>query len=180
MLTKEQQECKLCVINSKLRISNWKICIMHKILDKLFGLYKENGQLILKIFGIKIKFRWANINQLEDVCCIQNLNKLRQQNTYFPHPIGIVIHPDVKIGSNCTIFQNVTIGSGNYSEKNKTNIPTIGNNVVIYANASVIGGIKIGNNSIIGAGAIVINDVEDNVTVVGNPARPVYKNKHKN
>ena len=155
------------------------MCAMFKILEKLFGLYKENGQLILKLFGIKMKFRWANINQLEDVCCIQNLHKLRKQNTHFPHPIGIVIHPDAKIGNNCTIFQNVTIGSGKYSEKYKTNIPIIGNNVVIYANASVIGGIKIGNNSIIGAGAIVIDDVEDNVTVVGNPARQVHKNAHK-
>jgi serine O-acetyltransferase len=28
-----------------------------------------------------------------------------------PHPNGIVIHPDVKIGPNCLIFQQVTIGS---------------------------------------------------------------------
>jgi len=27
-----------------------------------------------------------------------------------PHPNGIVIHPEVKIGPNCLIFQQVTIG----------------------------------------------------------------------
>ena len=110
---------------------------MKKLIELLFGIYKENGQLIIKIFGIKIKFKWANINQLEDVCCIQNLKKLQEQNTYFPHPIGIVIHPDVKIGKNCTIYQNVTIGKGKYIEENKSDVPTLGDNVRIYANSVI-------------------------------------------
>ena len=147
---------------------------MKKILNYLFGLYKENGQLIVKVFGVKMKFKYAGINQLEDVCCIQDLPKFKNQNTYFPHPIGIVIHPDVKIGRNCTIFQNVTIGSGKYSEQNKTCVPRIGDNVTIYANAVIIGGIVIGNNVTVGAGAIVINDVEDGMTVAGNPAKILY------
>lgn len=149
---------------------------MKRIIDLLFGLYKENGQLVVKIFGIKMKFKWANINQLEDVCCIQNLPKLIEQNTRFPHPIGIVIHPDVKIGKNCTIFQNVTIGQGKYIEKNNTNTPVLGDNVTIYANSVLTNGIKVGNNVTIGAGSIVINDVPDNTTVAGNPARII---KHK-
>ena len=144
---------------------------MHKIIEKLFGLYKENGQLIVKIFGIKMKFKYAGINQLEDVCCIQNLQKFKEQNTYFPHPVGIVIHPDVKIGKNCTIFQNVTIGRGKYIERNHSDVPILGNNVTIYANSVVTNGIRIGNNVIIGAGSIVLKDVPDNSTVVGNPAR---------
>ena len=146
---------------------------MKKLFNYLFGLYKENGQLIVKVFGIKMKFKYAGINQLEDVCCIQNLPKFKEQNTYFPHPIGIVIHPDVKIGKNCMIFQNVTIGQGKYSKKHKTNVPVIGDNVTIYANAVIIGGIVIGNNAVIGAGSIVLKDVEANTTVVGNPARVI-------
>lgn len=38
--------------------------------------------------------------------------------------------------------------------------PTIGNNVIIRANATIIGGISIGDNSIIGAGAVVVKDVQ--------------------
>lgn len=146
---------------------------MHKIIEKLFGLYKENGQLVLKIFGIKMKFKWAGINQLEDVCCIQNLTKFKEQNTYFPHPVGIVIHPDVKIGKNCTIFQNVTIGTNKALLNTNPQVPTIGDNVTIYANSVIAGGITVGNNSIIGAGAIVLKDVPENSTVVGNPARVI-------
>lgn len=149
---------------------------MKKLIELLFGIYKENGQLIIKIFGIKIKFKWANINQLEDVCCIQNLKKLQEQNTYFPHPIGIVIHPDVKIGKNCTIYQNVTIGKGKYIEENKSDVPTLGDNVRIYANSVITNGIKVGNNVTIGAGSIVLKDVPDNTIVAGNPAKIIKQN----
>ena len=149
---------------------------MKKLIELLFGLYKENGQLVVKIFGIKMKFKWANINQLEDVCCIQNLPKLKEQNTYFPHPVGIVIHPDVKIGKNCTIYQYVTIGRGKYIEKNKSDVTALGDNVKIYANSVVTNGIKVGNNVTIGAGSIVLKDVPDNTVVAGNPARIIRRN----
>ena len=144
---------------------------MKKLIELLFGIYKENGQLIIKIFGIKIKFKWANINQLEDVCCIQNLPKLIKQNTYFPHPVGIVIHPDVEIGKNCTIFQNVAIGRGKYIEHNQSDVPILGDNVTIYANSVITNGIRVGNNVTIGAGSIVLKDVPDNAIIAGNPAR---------
>jgi serine O-acetyltransferase len=86
-----------------------------------------------------------------------------------PHPNGIVIHPDAKIGPNCLIFQQVTIG-----EKDG-GIPTIGGHVDIGAGAKVLGAIVIGNNVRIGANSVVINDVADGCTVVGIPARVISK-----
>lgn len=84
------------------------------------------------------------------------------------HPIGIVINPKVKIGNNCSIFQFVSIGE----EKSKNAI--IGDNVTIGPNVSIVGGVKIGNNVKIGAGTVVIHDVPDNCTTVGNPNRIIY------
>lgn len=56
--------------------------------------------------------------------------------------------------------------------------PILGNNVDIYANAVIFGGIKIGNNVKIGAGAVVNKDIPDNCTVIGNPLRIItYKDK---
>ena len=47
----------------------------------------------------------------------------------------------------------------------------------IYTGAIVIGDISIGNNVSIGAGAVVVKDVPDNFTVVGNPARIINNSK---
>ena len=51
--------------------------------------------------------------------------------------------------------------------------PTIGNGVVIGAEAIILGNIHIGDNARIGAGAVVTKSVPANSTVVGNPARIV-------
>lgn len=70
-----------------------------------------------------------------------------------------------KIGKNCHIYQQVTIGY------NGTEQPVIGNNVRICCGAKVIGGAHIGNNVVIGANAVVVKDVPDNVIVAGVPAK---------
>ncbi|MFK4468484.1 serine O-acetyltransferase [Bacillus sp. RC252] len=91
-----------------------------------------------------------------------------------PHCInGIIIHPDAIIGENVTIFHQVTIGS--VHTKGNTP-PKIGNGVVICSGAKVIGNIEIGDKSKIGANAVVLKNVPENATSVGNPARNILKN----
>jgi acetyltransferase-like isoleucine patch superfamily enzyme len=43
----------------------------------------------------------------------------------------------------------------------------------IGSGATILPGVTIGEGAMIGAGSVVTKDVPDNVTVVGNPARPV-------
>lgn len=83
------------------------------------------------------------------------------------HCGAIVVNPCSKIGENCTLFQSVTIGEW------KGKRPQIGNNVIIFAGASVIGNVKVGDNVVIGANALVVNDVPDGAVVAGNPAKVV-------
>ena len=83
-----------------------------------------------------------------------------------PHPNGIVIHPDVRVGVNCLIFQQVTIGSTSRSTP-----PTIGGHVDIGAGAKVLGDIRIGDHAKIGANAVVLIDVPAGKTAVGIPAK---------
>ena len=67
------------------------------------------------------------------------------------------------IGDNFTCLHGVTIG-------NYRGLPTIGNNVSVFAGACITGDIRIGNNVKIGAGCVISTDVSNNCTVIGNPA----------
>lgn len=96
---------------------------------------------------------------------------LYRKRTKFPHPVGVVIGRKVKIGYDCIIYQNVTIGTANTLNYLTSNYPKIGNNVTIYPNSIIIGDISIGDNSIIGAGSIVLNDVPANSVARGIPAK---------
>jgi serine O-acetyltransferase len=85
-----------------------------------------------------------------------------------PHPNGIVIHPAAKIGPNCLIFQQVTIGITDADGP-----PTIGGHVDIGAGAKVLGAIRLGNHVKIGANAVVLMDVPDHRSAVGVPAKVI-------
>lgn len=55
----------------------------------------------------------------------------------------------------------------------KGRAPVLGNNVYIGAGARIIGNVRVGNNVRIGANAVVVNDIPDDATAVGVPARVV-------
>lgn len=84
-----------------------------------------------------------------------------------------VIHPELA-GKNFFVGHGATIGKGR-PDQNGRIYPVIGDNVEIYANAVVFGGITIGNNVKIGAGAVVNRDIPDNCTVVENPCRIINR-----
>ena len=68
------------------------------------------------------------------------------------------MHPSVKIGDNCTLYHEVTIGDrGGYG-----GVATIGNNVMIGAGAKIIGEITIRDNCKIGANTVVDQDMPQN------------------
>ena len=73
---------------------------------------------------------------------------------------GIIISHNASIGTDCTIYHQVTIGN-TYG-----GAPTIGDHVTIGAGAKIMGNVKIGNNVTIGANAVVVHDVPDNTVVV--------------
>lgn len=66
--------------------------------------------------------------------------------------------------------KNLRVGPGCVIGRNNGGFPTIGDNVYIAANSTVIGGIHIGDNVIIGAGSVVTKDIPSNSVYVGNPA----------
>ncbi|MCK4713975.1 MAG: serine O-acetyltransferase [Candidatus Aenigmarchaeota archaeon] len=96
---------------------------------------------------------------------------------FIDHGTGVVIGETAEIGRNVTLFQGVSLG-GTGKDTGKRH-PTVRDNVVISAGASVLGPIEIGRNSKVGAGSVVISPVPENTTVVGVPGRIVRMNGRK-
>lgn len=96
--------------------------------------------------------------------CFISYKAIIENKIEFPHPIGIVIGEGVKIGNNCIIYQNVTLGRKN---REISEYPQIGNNVIIYCNSTVIGDVSIGDNSIIGCNTVVLKSVIEGSKCVG-------------
>ena len=89
------------------------------------------------------------------------------------HGCGVVIGETAVVGDNCTIYQGVTLG-GVGLNKGKRH-PTLGNNVTVGCGAKILGAFEVGDNCSIAANAVLLKPLEDNVTAVGIPARPVKK-----
>ncbi len=96
---------------------------------------------------------------------------------FIDHGMGIVIGETTEVGNDCTIYHQVTLG-GTGKDINKRH-PTIGNNVMVGAGTKILGPITIGSNIKIGAGSIVLREcLEENVTLVGAPAKIVRRYNH--
>lgn len=79
--------------------------------------------------------------------------------------LGVVVHIKTKMGDNCKVGQNVTIGG-----KGK-GVPVLMDNVYVGGGSFVVGGITLGKNVIVGANSFVDKDVPDNAIVAGSPAK---------
>ena len=93
-----------------------------------------------------------------------------------PHGMNsIFISGGAIIGSNCVIFQQVTIGSNTIPDSKGMGAPIIGNNCYISAGAKVIGKVRIGDNVRIGANAVVYKDVPNNSVVLSGEQKTITK-----
>jgi len=87
----------------------------------------------------------------------------------------------ISIGDSCMIGWNVVITTATHDYKlKKMNLTvvrepvTIGNDVWIGVNVTILPGVRIANGVVVGAGAVVTKSIEEeNVVVVGNPARKI-------
>jgi serine O-acetyltransferase len=91
------------------------------------------------------------------------------------HGTGIVIGETATVGDCCTLLHGVTLG-GTGKEVGDRH-PKVGADVLIGANASLLGNIVIGNGAKIGAGSVVLGHIPSGATAVGAPAKIIGRAK---
>jgi serine O-acetyltransferase len=87
---------------------------------------------------------------------------------FIDHGMGVVVG---EVGDDVVLYHGVTLG-GTSMERRKRH-PTLGDCVVVGANATLLGPISVGDRAKVGAGAVVTKDVPAGATVAGNPAKRV-------
>ena len=103
------------------------------------------------------------------------------KNFFIDHGLGVVCGETSEIGNNVTIYHGVTLGGISPAEKSYEQInvkrhPTISDNVIIGSGAHILGPIKIGKGARIGANTVILKDVPEYATMVGNPAKNISTN----
>ena len=86
---------------------------------------------------------------------------------------GVMVHAGVIVEHDCNIEDYVNLGPG----ATLAGWVHVKEGSYVYTNASVIPRIVIGKKSIVGAGSVVLRDVPDGLTVAGNPAKVVKKER---
>jgi len=107
------------------------------------------------------------------------------RNFFIDHGTGVVIGETTVIGDNVKIYQGATLGALSFPKDERGRIikggkrhPTIGDNVTIYAEATILGDVTIGKDAIIGGNVWIKESVPAGVTVATPQPDLVYK-KHK-
>lgn len=91
---------------------------------------------------------------------------------YIGHTGSIHLNPDAKLGKECTISHEVTLGS---SAGGREGAPVIGDRVYLGAGAKVIGAVTVGEGANVAANSLVVADVPAGATVMGVPARVMFR-----
>lgn len=93
------------------------------------------------------------------------------QGIMLDHATGLVAGETSRVGDGCSILHGVTLGGT--GKDNEDRHPKIGRNVLIGAGAKILGNINVGDGALVAAGSVVLQDVPEQCTVAGVPAKPV-------
>jgi serine O-acetyltransferase len=90
------------------------------------------------------------------------------------HPLGSVLGR-AKYSDGFYFFQGCTVGG---DKGTQPKYPTLGKNVILYSNATVLGDTTIGNNVVISTGTVIINEkIPNNCLVFGQSPNIIVKEK---
>ncbi|MBQ7456429.1 MAG: serine acetyltransferase [Desulfovibrio sp.] len=92
---------------------------------------------------------------------------------FIDHGTGVVIGETSIIGEHCQLYQGVTLGALSFPKNEDGTLtkgiarhPILGNNVTVYAGATILGRIHIGDHAVIGGNVWVTEDVPPHTHVI--------------
>ena len=135
-------------------------------LAKIQQLQDAGAKLVTLVHPQAIVSSYANLQPASVVFAGAVINSFAQIGR------GCIINTAASIDHDCVIAEGVHISPGAHLAGNVS----VGKETWIGIGASVKQGINIAANSTVGAGAVVVKDVVSDLTVVGNPAKPLEKN----
>ena len=89
-----------------------------------------------------------------------------------PHPMGIIIAPNVSIGPDCDLYADVRLVLAHGAKQG----PQIGRHVFLGDGAKVVGHVTVGDHAVIGVSSVVTKNIPAHATAVGAPAKVIVEN----
>ena len=88
-----------------------------------------------------------------------------------PHPMGLIIAPNVIIGPDCDLYADVRLVLAHGDKQG----PQIGRHCFLGDGAKVVGNVQVGDHAVIGVSSVVTKDIPANATAVGAPAKVIVE-----
>ena len=166
---------------------NIKACNIPRLYNNGVIIFSEYHSVTWMIFLYRLSHllgKIGGVNECADM--VYYLNKIMHGIDWYhqielpihflaEHPLGSVLGR-AKYGDYFFVYQGTTVG-GNRKDGILC-YPQIGNNVIMYANSSIIGDSKIGDNVIISANTTIMNEiVPDNCLVFGKSPNLIIRKK---
>lgn len=157
-------------------LKDYEPCSRYKYMALLFSLNSVHAVVLIRmqmwcaqhglptIFFSKLLFWFFKIEINKNVQIGPGLR--------LPHPMGILIGPNVKLGANCDLYADVRL----VLAKGISQGPILADGVFMGDGAKALGPVQIGEYSVIGASAVVTKDMPARVTAAGVPARVISEN----
>ena len=161
------------LFNDRLKVKD--LCFKYNNL--LPSQINERKELLKKIIGKTSDKYWIE----QPFRCDYGYNIEIGYNFYANHNLILLDCAKVTFGDNVFIAPNCSFYTACHPldvEKRNDGLEyalpiTVGNNVWIGGNVTVLAGVTIGDNSVIGAGSVVTKNIPENVVAVGNPCRVI-------
>ena len=177
-LEKMEAGLEYCINGDEIEARNERamsLCRKYNSIDPLN--YEEEYKVLEELLGSKGEHVWIG----QPFACNYGKNIFIGNNFTGNFNITMLDVQKITIGDNVMIGPNTLISTVNHPlspRKRRENLATakpvtIGNDVWIGGNVTILPGVNIGNNVVIAAGAVVTKDTGDNCVMAGVPAKKV-------